>query len=240
MLNSDHKIRTKSLLSAISGIPVAQSTQSPLDVHLIIVGSFNLSHQSHLETFAKSKQCSISTFRDLTELLQVLYQCPHIPYLTGVIATLVADGEDISESVSLLKFLRTAHPDAILRSVFFGSVSSVDSALYLSEQSDGYKPLTSSSEKDVVKFLDAALDAAIDKRARLIENLCLIAKASALTPKEIDVMLKVISGLSNKEIALGLNNSSRTVEIHRASIFEKLNVKNAIELSQLMHGAMRR
>ena len=128
----------------------------------------------------------------------------------------------------------------IIRSVFFGSISNVDSALYLSEQSDGYKPLTSSSEKDVVKFLDAALDAAIDKRGRLVENLALIAKASALTPKEIDVLLKVISGLSNKEIALGLNNSSRTVEIHRASVFEKLNVKNAIELSKLMHGAMRR
>jgi two-component system response regulator DctR len=123
---------------------------------------------------------------------------------------------------------------------FFGSITNVDSALYLSEQSDGYKPLTASSEKDVVKFLDAALDAAIDKRGRLVENLALIAKASALTPKEIDVLLKVISGLSNKEIALGLNNSSRTVEIHRASVFEKLNVKNAIELSKLMHGAMRR
>ena len=52
-------------------------------------------------------------------------------------------------------------------------------------------------------------------------------------------MVKVISGLTNKEIANELDNSSRTIEIHRASIFEKLNVKNAIELSKLIHGVIR-
>ena len=76
-------------------------------------------------------------------------------------------------------------------------------------------------------------------KKKLLDNLSLVAKAGTLSPKEIHVMVKVISGLTNKEIANELDNSSRTIEIHRASIFEKLNVKNAIELSKLIHGVIR-
>jgi DNA-binding NarL/FixJ family response regulator len=151
----------------------------------------------------------------------------------------VKDEGDIDESVSLLKFLNTVHSDGIIGVVFFGQISNVDSVLYLSTQSDGFKPLTPSSEKGVGKFLDAALDASFKRQKKLLETLTLVAKTSTLSPKEIHVMVKVISGLTNKEIAEELDNSSRTIEIHRASIFEKLNVRNAIELSQLIHGVIR-
>jgi len=52
-------------------------------------------------------------------------------------------------------------------------------------------------------------------------------------------MVQVLNGFANKEIASEMGNSSRTIEIHRASIFEKMDVKNAIELSMLLHSALR-
>jgi two-component system response regulator DctR len=55
-----------------------------------------------------------------------------------------------------------------------------------------------------------------------------------LTDKEQEVMTRVALGQTNKEIAEHLGNSSRTVEIHRAKVFEKLKVTNAVELSKFL------
>jgi len=40
----------------------------------------------------------------------------------------------------------------------------------------------------------------------------------------------VSRGMTNRSIAEELNLSVRTVEVHRARVFEKLNVRNAVEL----------
>lgn len=53
---------------------------------------------------------------------------------------------------------------------------------------------------------------------------------SALTPREQDVMLCIAKGMPNKIIGDTLGISQRTVEAHRARIFRKLNIRNAVEL----------
>lgn len=55
-----------------------------------------------------------------------------------------------------------------------------------------------------------------------------------LTDRERDVMRLVIEGRPNKLIADALNISVRTVEVHRARVFEKMNVKSAVELANLL------
>ncbi|SHH21976.1 response regulator transcription factor [Pollutimonas bauzanensis] len=55
---------------------------------------------------------------------------------------------------------------------------------------------------------------------------------SVLTPRERDVMGYVVSGKPNKVIAAELGVSQRTVEAHRARIFQKLHVRNAVELTR--------
>jgi two-component system response regulator DctR len=55
-----------------------------------------------------------------------------------------------------------------------------------------------------------------------------------LTHKEMTVMQYVIEGLPNREIAEILGNSVRTVEIHRANVFDKMEVKSAVELARLL------
>jgi two-component system response regulator DctR len=57
---------------------------------------------------------------------------------------------------------------------------------------------------------------------------------SDLTDRERDVMHLVIEGLPNKLIADQLDISVRTVEVHRARVFDKMNVKSAVELANLL------
>lgn len=55
-----------------------------------------------------------------------------------------------------------------------------------------------------------------------------------LTERERDVMRLVVEGLPNKLIADQLDISVRTVEVHRARVFDKMEVKSAVELANLM------
>ncbi|MFP5517356.1 MAG: response regulator transcription factor [Alphaproteobacteria bacterium] len=49
-----------------------------------------------------------------------------------------------------------------------------------------------------------------------------LARLSALTPRELDVLRWLVAGKSNKVIAFELSISPRTVEIHRARVMEKM------------------
>ena len=55
---------------------------------------------------------------------------------------------------------------------------------------------------------------------------------SVLTARERDVIYPVAEGKSNKLIAMELGISMRTVEAHRARIFYKMGVRNAVQLAR--------
>ena len=73
----------------------------------------------------------------------------------------------------------------------------------------------------------AALQAREEVRSRLDE----------LTDREKDVMKLVVEGVPNKLIADQLDISVRTVEVHRARVFDKMQVKSAVELANLLRNA---
>ncbi len=58
-------------------------------------------------------------------------------------------------------------------------------------------------------------------------------KLAALTPREQQVMLLVVAGKVNKEIAAELNLSHRTVEIHRGRVMDKTGSRSLTELIEL-------
>ena len=59
-------------------------------------------------------------------------------------------------------------------------------------------------------------------------------RLAELTDRERAVMQLVIEGLPNKRIADQLDISVRTVEVHRARVFDKMEVKSAVELANLL------
>jgi two-component system, LuxR family, response regulator DctR len=59
-------------------------------------------------------------------------------------------------------------------------------------------------------------------------------RLAELTEREQDVMRLVVMGLPNKLIADQLDISVRTVEVHRARVFDKMGVKSAVELVNLV------
>ncbi len=62
----------------------------------------------------------------------------------------------------------------------------------------------------------------------------LAVRLAELTPRERQVMDRVLLGDYNKTIADLLGIAVRTVEVHRARIFEKMGVRSAVELAQLL------
>lgn len=51
-----------------------------------------------------------------------------------------------------------------------------------------------------------------------------------LTPREREISLHIVNGLTCKEVARKLAISHRTVEVHRARLMKKLQAKNSAEL----------
>lgn len=60
---------------------------------------------------------------------------------------------------------------------------------------------------------------------------------SALSPREREVALAVASGASNKEVARDMGITERTVKAHLTAIFERLGVRDRMQLSILINGA---
>ncbi|MDB5762276.1 MAG: response regulator transcription factor [Herminiimonas sp.] len=59
-------------------------------------------------------------------------------------------------------------------------------------------------------------------------------RLAALSAREREVLDLVLDGKMNKVIADKLGISMRTVEVHRSNIFDKMNVKTAVELARLL------
>ncbi len=90
------------------------------------------------------------------------------------------------------------------------------------------------------ELVDRVIDALAfdrDQRAREAGQAGLAARIATLTQRERQVMELVVAGRLNKVIADELGISMRTVEVHRAHVFEKMRVKTAVELTRLLTGA---
>jgi two-component system response regulator DctR len=62
------------------------------------------------------------------------------------------------------------------------------------------------------------------------------ARLAQLSERERQVLDLVVIGRANKQVADELGLSVRTVEVHRARVFDKMGVNSAVELSNLLRG----
>jgi two-component system CheB/CheR fusion protein len=84
--------------------------------------------------------------------------------------------------------------------------------------------------RDLVKKVLAAAAAAL--RAQSAHS-GISSRLLALTPRERQVMGRVVQGASNKMIAQELGISSRTIEIHRAHVMEKTGAESLSDLVRM-------
>ena len=77
-----------------------------------------------------------------------------------------------------------------------------------------------------------ALDAKRNAREESVNSVRY--RLAQLTQREQEVMQHILAGKLNKVIADELGIAMRTVEVHRSHIFEKMDVRSAVELSQIL------
>jgi two-component system, LuxR family, response regulator DctR len=90
------------------------------------------------------------------------------------------------------------------------------------------------SDNALVDRVEQALKRSAALLAARNEKLVLQRRLTELTERERAVMRLVIEGAPNKLIADQLDISVRTVEVHRARVFDKMEVKSAVELANLV------
>lgn len=80
-----------------------------------------------------------------------------------------------------------------------------------------------------------------DQRSRLerAEVRALAERFATLTPREHEVMLGVVAGQLNKQIAADLGTVEKTIKVHRARVMEKLGVTSVADLVRLTERAGR-
>lgn len=85
------------------------------------------------------------------------------------------------------------------------------------------------SADDVLRAVQAALERTVDERQSSASTEAAQARIAVLTPRERDVLKRLVEGRPNKVIAHELGISPRTVEIHRANLMEKLACRSLAE-----------
>lgn len=90
------------------------------------------------------------------------------------------------------------------------------------------------NDHDLVDLVENALAADRDRQRVAASRETIEARLATLTQREREVMELILEGKYNKVIADDLSISMRTVEAHRSRIFDKMDVRSAVELAQLL------
>jgi two-component system response regulator FixJ len=85
-------------------------------------------------------------------------------------------------------------------------------------------------DQDLIDRIHKALAQDRERRALRAQEGEIRARIASLTPRESEVMRRVVRGQANKVIAMDLGVSQRTVELHRARVMRKLKMRSLAEL----------
>jgi FixJ family two-component response regulator len=83
----------------------------------------------------------------------------------------------------------------------------------------------------------SAINEALIKSARLqkeaTEKAEIQSRINTLTPREYEVLRWVITGMLNKEIAIALKVTEKTIKVHRARVMQKMRASSVADLVRL-------
>jgi two-component system response regulator FixJ len=88
-------------------------------------------------------------------------------------------------------------------------------------------------DQDLLDRINHALRLDAENRNTVARRAEVLHRLESLTPRERQVMDLVVDGAANKVIAIDLDLSERTVEIHRAKVMEKMSARSVAHLVKL-------
>ena len=88
-------------------------------------------------------------------------------------------------------------------------------------------------DQDLLDRINHALQQDAQSRTTLARRADVLKRLESLTSRERQVMALVVDGVANKVIAIDLNLSERTVEIHRAKVMEKMGARSLAHLVKM-------
>lgn len=89
-------------------------------------------------------------------------------------------------------------------------------------------------EEALLEKIEAALAQDLEQRKSLDEKQEIIRRVKSLTPREHEIMDRMIAGQANKVIAIELEISQRTVEIHRSRVMHKMGTHSLAHLVRMV------
>jgi len=89
-------------------------------------------------------------------------------------------------------------------------------------------------DQELIDRIREVLDEDVQARAEKLQRTEILRRMETLTEREKEVMEQVVDGKANKVVAIDLNVSQRTVEIHRANVMEKMKARSLAQLVRLV------
>ena len=89
-------------------------------------------------------------------------------------------------------------------------------------------------EEALLQKIEAALEQDKEQRKTLGEKQEILRRVKSLTPREHEIMDRMIAGQANKVIAIELEISQRTVEIHRSRVMHKMGTHSLAHLVRMV------
>lgn len=169
--------------------------------------------------------------------------------------------ESFASGVEFLKDVATLEPGCILLDVRMPGMDGLEVQRALGERGITFPVIVLTGHGDVNVAVSAMKAGAIDFIEKPFEKAVLLAaleegfaqiersdrgkaraaeaalRLNVLTSREHDVLEGLVRGFPNKTIAYDLGISARTVEIHRANLMTKLNVRSLSEALRIAFAA---
>jgi FixJ family two-component response regulator len=90
---------------------------------------------------------------------------------------------------------------------------------------------------EILKCIEKALSRSSEQRNRAAEKNHARHLLDSLTPREFEVMQRVVTGMLNKQVGAELGMAEKTVKVHRGRVMQKLRVTSVAELVRFVEKA---
>jgi len=86
---------------------------------------------------------------------------------------------------------------------------------------------------DLLRAIEQSLARAARDQSERAESDRIRRRLESLTPRELEVMTLVVTGMMNKQIAFKLGTVEKTIKVHRARVMDKMGVVSVAQLVRI-------